>query len=688
MKYTKNELMGSAVAQLSLYAVYLLSSEGDVMSWNRGAREIKGWDGRDITGLNFSVFYDEDEQAAGVPAANLAAAREHGWYRGEGMRLRKDGSLFRAAVEIEYLSPAGTEQPAFIKTVRDVSGYHQEKMALRITQQLIVRRDAELSEAGRMLDDIFSHAPCALILCDALTGRILRVNPTAIRLPWLKETVLRGSVTGPLPSGVHPELYAVFRRGLSLLSGEGFSDVLLSGQSESALALRIAAEKLVAGNDARETVLFTALDVTAEHRAALKSAHEAIHDPLTGLLNRRGLMPELEKLIRCRVPFAVMVSDIDRFKMVNDVLGHQAGDALLAGVTARMCGTLRDEDILARTGGDEFVSILPGISSGDAAGEIAGRLVSAMREPFSLNGRQILSGCSTGICLFPGGAEDGEGLLSAADIALYAAKAAGRSGWAHYSDDLALTTTGRFSLENDLRGALANGELQLFYQPVVDGVTESVVSYEALLRWYHPVRGAVSPEIFIPLAERAGLIYDIGAFALMRACREAAGWPDKERVAVNLSPLQFRDPHLFSTVKSALQQSGLAPGRLELEVTESALIENTGDSVRVLRAFRELGIHVVLDDFGTGFSSLGHLRQNLFSRIKIDRSFISDLNSDARAAAIVGSVLSLCHQLGLEVTAEGVETSEQAGWLKHNGCNLLQGFLYGRPGPHIKRKER
>lgn len=276
-------------------------------------------------------------------------------------------------------------------------------------------------------------------------------------------------------------------------------------------------------------------------------------------------------------------------------------------------------------------------------------------------------------------------MLSTADIALYAAKAAGRSGWMIFSYDLASAAAERFSLENDLREAMMNGELQLFYQPVVDGVTESVVAYEALLRWYHPVRGSVSPEVFIPLAEKTGLIHEIGVFVLMRACAEIAVWPDNERIAVNLSPRQFRDPLLVTQVKNALQKSGLAPDRLELEITETALIENPEEGCRVIHELRDMGIHVVLDDFGTGFSSLSHLRTGLFSRVKIDRSFIGDLSSDIRSSAIVNAVLTMCHQLNLEVTAEGVETREQAEWLRARGCNLLQGFLYGRPGPHRKR---
>ncbi|MDE8559278.1 putative bifunctional diguanylate cyclase/phosphodiesterase [Pantoea vagans] len=685
MKSVTNYHLGAAVSDMTLCAVYLLSAAGEVLSWNRGARLIKGWDSRDITGLHFSVFYDDEERARGVPQANLAAAREHGRFAGEGWRLRRDGSVFRASIEIEFLSPDGDDEAAFIKIVRDITPDHQARTALHIAQQVIIRRDAELSDAGRLLDEVFSRTPCALILCDAELGDLIRVNPMAAHSPWLRRLVLSGNILKSRPADLTENLAAAFRRGLNLLPGDGFSETLSSGEPVPDFAFRLNADRFTAGS-ADDTVLFTLLDVTAEHQAVATATHMAQHDPLTGLLNRRGLMPAIDALLQTGTPFAVMMSDIDRFKSVNDVLGHPAGDALLTGVAGRLRSSLRPEDILARTGGDEFVAIFPGVDTPEAAGETASRLAARLREPFMLEGRKVISGCSFGVCLFPGHAADAEGMLTAADIALYAAKSGGRNGWVIFTDQLAATAAERFSLENDLRGAIGNGELQLFYQPVVSSVSEDVVSYEALLRWHHPVRGNVPPDVFIPLAEETGLIHEIGAFALARACAETAGWPGGERVAVNLSPRQFRDPQLADSVKDALLHSGLDPDRLELEITESALLENPEDSYRVIRGFRDAGIHVVLDDFGTGFSSLSLLRSGLFSRIKIDRSFVGDLHRDAGAAAIVSSVLSLCRQLRLEVTAEGVETPEQAEWLRAYGCPLLQGFLYGRPAPHRMRK--
>ncbi|WP_405425005.1 EAL domain-containing protein [Pantoea stewartii] len=681
MKSVTTEQLGAAVAITSLCAIYLLSSTGEVMSWNLGCREIKGWESRDIRGQHISVFYDEDEQARNIPEINLKHAREQGKFTGEGWRLRKNGSAFRASVEIEFLNPPDEEHAAFIKIVRDVSQNYQEKTALHIAQQVLLKREAELSDTNKVLDAVFCHTPCALILCDVNSGEIIRANPTAMNSPLLKTWILSGNAGTCIPADLPDRLNTVFRRAFHLLSDEGFSENVSSTDTAPEFSLRISAERLNSGGG-EDYLLYTILDVTAEHQAAEKANHLAIHDPLTGLLNRRGLMPELERLLTGDTPFVVMVSDIDRFKSINDVLGHPAGDALLIEVSARLLSVLHPEDILARSGGDEFVAVLPGISSVAAAEETASRLTAVLKEPFVLRGRKVTSGCSFGVCLFPGHARDAEGILSAADIALYAAKSAGRNGWVIFTDELASAAAERFSLENDLRAALDNDELQIFYQPVVCSISEEVVSYEALLRWHHPERGSVPPDVFIPLAEKTGLIHEIGAFALTRACIDMANVPGLLRVAVNISPRQFRDPQLGDRIKNVLIHSGLNPDRLELEITESALFDNPEFSYEVIRQFRATGIHIVLDDFGTGFSSLNHLSSGLFSRIKIDKSFINDLHRDTGAAAIVSSVLSLCRQLNVEVTAEGVETPAQAEWLRTYECPLMQGYLFGRPGPH------
>ncbi|WP_337037082.1 putative bifunctional diguanylate cyclase/phosphodiesterase [Pantoea agglomerans] len=686
MKSHACDRLGLAVSETSLCAIYLLSSSGEVLSWNRGARNIKGWERQEITGLHFSIFYDDDERARHVPEENLNAARRCGRHSVEGWRLRGDGSAFRALVDIEFLYPAEGEQAAFIKIVRDVSRHYEEKMALSITQRVISRREAALSDASQLLDEIFSHTPYALILCDAGTGNIVRTNQSAIHSAWLRAAVLGGNILTRQSAMRPAALETIFRRGLHLSPGDGLVETFTSGEKVPETALRIVAERLKTGG-AGEFILFTVLDITAEQQAIVRATYQSLHDPLTDLLNRRGLMPALNGFLKDHLSFTLMILDVDRFKSVNDALGHAAGDALLTGIADRLQAVLSTGDLLARTGGDEFVILLPGVIDAEAAGETARLFTGVLSEPFTIGDRKVMSGCSIGICLYSGDGRQAEDMLAAADIALYEAKAAGRNGYAIFSSGLASAAAERFSLENDLRCALANGELQLFYQPVVNSCSGVTVSYEALMRWYHPVRGSVPPSVFIPIAEQAGLIHEMGAFALMRACAEVAAWPDSERIAVNLSPCQFCEPRLADIVRHALQQSGLEPHRLELEITESALFEHPEDSYRVIQELKAMGIHIVLDDFGTGYSSLSYLRTRLFSKIKIDRSFINDLITDAGTMAIVSAVLTLCRELGLEVVAEGVEKEEQAEWLRTSGCGLLQGFLFGRPGPHRKQNQ-
>ncbi|WP_325177792.1 sensor domain-containing diguanylate cyclase [Pantoea sp. 1B4] len=461
MKYDTHGRLGVAVSETSLCAIYLLSSSGEVLSWNRGAREMKGWERPEITGLHFSVFYDDDERARNVPEENLAAARKHGRYSAEGWRLRRDGSVFRALVDIEFLRPAEGEQAAFIKIVRDVSRHYEERMALSIAQRVISRREAELSDASQLLDEIFSHTPCALILCEAGSGKIVRTNQSAIHSAWLRAPVLSGNILTRQSVTRHTDLETIFRRGLHLSPGDGLVESFTSGEKVPETALRVAAERLKTSG-AGEFILFTVLDITAEQQATARSTYQALHDPLTDLLNRRGLMPVLNGFLKDSLPFTLMILDVDRFKLVNDALGHAAGDALLTEISYRLQAVLSIGDLLARTGGDEFVILLPGVTTAAAAGETARRFAGVLSEPFTIADRKVISGCSIGICLSGGDARQAEDMLAAADIALYEAKAAGRNGNAIFSSRLASAAAERFSLENDLRSALANGELQLF----------------------------------------------------------------------------------------------------------------------------------------------------------------------------------------------------------------------------------
>lgn len=423
-------------------------------------------------------------------------------------------------------------------------------------------------------------------------------------------------------------------------------------------------------------------------RAAERIRHLATHDPLTGLANRVRFAERLrDALAATGGRVAVMCLDLDRFKQVNDRLGHPAGDALLQAVAGRLRAELRAEDTVARFGGDEFGIVLAsaGRSGGDSeanAEAVAARLVSALSAPYTLGGERAEIGTSIGITLAAGRDTTPDVLLGEADVALYCAKRAGRGRHAVFEPAMAAEQRVKLEVGEALRTALAEGELLLHYQPVVDVATRAVRGYEALVRWERPGHGLLLPAAFVPVAEETAQISQLGAFALRRACRDAAAWPDRSlRVAVNLSPLQLRDPALMDAVADALRESGLAPSRLELEITEGVLLERTEPVLGAMHRLRAMGVAFAMDDFGTGYSSLACLRSFPFDRVKIDRDFLQEAETREGDAAIIEAVAALCRRLGMTCTAEGVETEGQLRLLARAGCTEAQGYLFGRPAP-------
>jgi diguanylate cyclase (GGDEF)-like protein len=410
----------------------------------------------------------------------------------------------------------------------------------------------------------------------------------------------------------------------------------------------------------------------------------ALHDALTGLPNRTLFRDRLDQAIaharRVRTGFAVLACDLDRFKAVNDSLGHPAGDALLRIVAERMRAVLRPYDTIARLGGDEFAIVLTYLDDAREAGCLAERLIAAVSEPIDLDGQSVEVGVSIGLTVAAEPDCDPDELFKRADIALYEAKAAGRNTHREFEPDAGARIATRGLLALDMKEAIRRDAFHLAYQPVVDAATGAVVSFEALMRWRHPVQGEIAPGAFIPLAEETGLIVPLGAWALQEACREAAGWPAPIRVAVNVSAVQLRRPGLEAAVLAALSASGLPAERLKLEVTESVLMQDAEAVLACLHRLRGRGVRIALDDFGTGYSSLSYLRRFPFDQIKIDRSFIRDI-ADPDAAAIVRAVVGIGERLGMGIVAEGVETQEQLDLVRREGCTQVQGFLFSRPLP-------
>jgi diguanylate cyclase (GGDEF)-like protein len=424
-------------------------------------------------------------------------------------------------------------------------------------------------------------------------------------------------------------------------------------------------------------------DITEWQKAQAQIFHMARHDALTNLPNRTLFRERLEAaLLRVgrgdRV--AVACIDLDRFKPVNDTLGHLIGDELLKQVSERLANCVRDIDMVARIGGDEFAIVQSGadLDASDFA-STAQRLVEAVSAPYMIDGNQVIIGASIGISVAPEDGTDAELLLRNADLAMYRAKADGRGTYRFFEPGMDARAQARRLLDLELRGALARDEFDLCYQPIHRLVDGEIIAFEALIRWNHPLRGYIAPAEFIPVAEESGLINQIGQWVLRRACSDAAGWPRPVSVAVNMSPVQFRNPNLVSLLQQALAESGLPPNRLELEITEAVLLDESETTRSVLHEVRGLGVRISMDDFGTGYSSLGYLRSFPFDKIKIDKSFVRDLTTRADAMAIVRAVTGLAKSLGIATTAEGVETAEQLSVLKAEGCTEVQGFHFGAP---------
>jgi diguanylate cyclase (GGDEF)-like protein len=430
-------------------------------------------------------------------------------------------------------------------------------------------------------------------------------------------------------------------------------------------------------------------DITERRRAEAKIEYMAHHDALTDLPNRLQLYEQLRQTLarpKRGEHVAVFCLDLDRFKDVNDAHGHPVGDLLLKAVADRLRQCVRDTDTIARLGGDEFAVMQAGTSQPMDATSLASRLIEMIGAPFELGSHQITVGLSIGIALAPGDGLDPDQLLKNADMALYRAKSDGHGLYRFFESEMDARMQARRRLEIDLRKAITNSEFELFYQPLVDMKTEYVTGFEALIRWHHPKRGLVPPLDFIPVAEETGLIVPIGDWVLRQACVEAATWPSGVKVAVNLSPIQFKSKGLLLSVVSALAASGLSPNRLELEITESVLLQDGDATLAILHELRELGVRISMDDFGTGYSSLSYLRKFPFDKIKIDQSFIVDMSDHNDSLAIVRAVIAMGSGLGIATTAEGVETAEQFKQLKLEGCTEVQGYLFSPPRPAAEVK--
>ena len=426
-------------------------------------------------------------------------------------------------------------------------------------------------------------------------------------------------------------------------------------------------------------------EMAVRERADARSVYLAYHDPLTGLANRLLFKEQLENVLKDTLetprPVAVLFIDLDGFKGINDTLGHSIGDLLLKAIATRIRDILPKNGRIARLGGDEFAVLQLSAEQPSAAIALAQQIIEVVGCPLAIEGYDVTVSASIGVAVADVGSMSAEKFLKSADIAMYCAKADGPGNYRMFDSEMDAVVQARSALERDMRNGIVQNEFRLFYQPLVSLETQKVTAFEALMRWQHPERGMISPAEFIPLAEDTGLIVRLGEWALREACFEAMGWPDDISVSVNLSAVQFAKGDLVATVMNALASSGLPAARLELEITETVLLEGSDQNVGILDQLHELGVRISLDDFGTGYSSIGYLRSFKFDKLKIDQSFVKDLLGDEKSLAIVRAIVGLGVSFGITTTAEGVETEDQERCLNLEGCNEVQGYLYSKPLP-------
>jgi diguanylate cyclase (GGDEF)-like protein len=539
-------------------------------------------------------------------------------------------------------------------------------------------RDAELRDQNGRFNDALDNMPHGLCFFDAQKRLVLCNSryvalyglPARLSAPAtpLAEILRFRSAMGNAPVDLaayvdqHPEL-------ASKADTTVFDCELQDGRT-----IRISHKPTITGG-----YVASHEDITAIRQAEARIAHMAHHDALTGLPNRVLFRDEMERAVarlRRGEEVAVLCLDLDHFKAINDTLGHPVGDALLSAVAERLQACVGEADIVARLGGDEFAVVHVGQDGPGSATILAQRFIETIAAPYELLGHQVVVGTSVGIALAPNDGEDPDQLLKSADMALYRAKEDGRGTFRFFEPDMDLRMQARRALELDLRKALPHGEFEVYYQPLVSLSSSKVTGFEALLRWNHPERGSVPPSEFIPLAEEIGLIGQIGSWVLKQACADAVTWSNDIRIAVNLSPAQFKSRTLVLDVIAALGASGLPARRLELEITETIMLQDTDATLGTLHQLRSLGVRISMDDFGTGYSSLSYLRKFPFDKIKIDQSFVRDLPDGGEAVAIVKAVAGLGSSLGMATTAEGVETEAQLERLRREGCTEVQGYFF------------
>lgn len=640
-----------------------LCREGDIVHANAPAELF--FAGGGLTGRPVASLVHEDYQV--LLEADAEALREEAGPVPMKCRLLDGGVR-----EVEVIAGPAGARPGVLLTFRDVTGRNR---ALR-----------DLVERESRLIGILDAVPDAIITLDR-DGVIESVNPAAERIfGWPADAVVGRPMTELFDPGHRAAFKSHF---LAHMAGTAVAMRELVGRRRDGDTMPV--ELSISDLHWAMGQLHAAVvrDITERKRMESHLVHIATHDRLTGLPNRAQFLDRLDQALAIAGPqklsVAVFLLGIDDFKVINDSLGHEAGDNLLVSVGARLAGQAAQADTIARLGGDEFALFVTGMPDTDAVAQFARDLSALLTRPFQLAEREIVVGASIGISLSPRDGRDSQTLLKHADAAMHRSKQEGKSGFQFFDAGITAAATERLTLEHELRRAIENDDLVLHYQPQIEIATGHMVGVEALVRWQHAERGLVPPGAFIPLAEQTGLIRPLGDWVLRAACVQARQWQDAGlpplRVSVNLSGHQAHDPALVAKVAEVLAQTGLAATWLDLELTESLLMHDAEATVGILQQLKKLGLSLALDDFGTGYSSLSYLKRFPFDTIKIDRAFVRDLPEGGEDEAIVQAIVSLAHSLGMSALAEGVETIDQLDRLRRHGCDRVQGFLFARPVP-------
>ncbi|WP_165491101.1 putative bifunctional diguanylate cyclase/phosphodiesterase [Lichenihabitans psoromatis] len=602
--------------------------------------------------------------AAGLFVAGLAMLFLLGWH---------NKMLGGAHVRLRLLADDLRQTSSDLEAAnRDISLINAE---LQTRNEILSRRDRELGTQNRRFDAALNNMSHALCMVDA-GERLVVFNQRFAELFSIEITPLPGMPFADLVGSSNRTLKDISarQRGLSV---DGSSVGFVHDSEDRAIS--VSHQPMPDGG-----WVATYEDISNRRRAEAQIAFMAHHDGLTSLVNRSFFHSRLEaalEQIGDRRKAVIFSIDLDGFKFINDTMGHPVGDALLRKVALRLKEHVRDSDVVARVGGDEFAVLQIDSDAAERTADVATRIIDALGMPFDINGVEVVIGASIGIAIAPEHGTLIGDLMKHADLALYRAKAEGRNTFRLFEIDMDNELKARHTLEADLRNALDRDEFEVYFQPLVSLKRMQITGFEALLRWRHPVRGLVSPAEFIPVAEDIGLIVPLGAWVLREACARASTWPNNLSVAVNLSPAQFKNRSVVDSVLQALVSSGLSARRLELEITESVLLHDNEATLSILHEFRLMGILIAMDDFGTGYSSLSYLRSFPFDKIKIDQSFVRELSTRPDCVKIVRSIAALGSSLGMTTTAEGVETFEQLEQLQAAGCDQVQGYFFDRPQP-------